>query len=196
MKGNEIADKLAKTGSMIQPTCDFGQSQASVKSIINDDMYRKWNIRWQTEETCRQTFNFYKAIDKGLSKKIYKMNRHNLGIIMRYTTGHAHLRRHNYIANTANPIPIPFPENQHKLVDPDEHMFKANPDLYQTRCRLCNLRGSEETPTHIFKECLAVWRERLQYLGAYTFEHDEHTHWDPISLLGFFKELDLENRPN
>ena len=117
---------------------------------------------------------------------------------MRYTTGHAHLRRHNQIANTASPVPSPYPENQYKAVDPDENMFAnniANLNNYQIRCRKCNIKGSEETPMHIFKDCLAVWRERLHYLGAYTFEKDEHTDWEPSSLLGFFKTLDLENNP-
>ena len=199
LKGNELADRLAKTGCNIEPTQQIGQSQAYVKQLINEDMYKAWNLRWQTEETCRQTFFFFKAIDKGASKKIYKMNRHNLGMIMRYVTGHVHLRRHNYIANTANPVPIPYPENCHKLTDPDDDMFKnnvANYENFQIRCRKCNLKGSEETPMHLFKDCLAVWRERLQYLGAYSFEKDEHTTWEPYSLLGFFNELDLENRPN
>ena len=71
---------------------------------------------------------------------------------------------------------------------------KEGYDNYMIRCRKCNIEGSEETPMHLFKECLAVWRERLQHLGAYTFEKDEFTNWNPSSLLGFFKELDLENQ--
>ena len=85
------------------------------------------------------------------------------------------------------------------LMDPDENMFLKTiigSENYKTRCRKCNLKGSEETPMHLFKDCLAVWRERLEYLGAYTFEDDEHTEWNPHSLLGFFKNLDLEKRPN
>ena len=67
IKGNEIADRLAKTGSAINPTCEIGQSQAFVKNTINMNMYREWNDRWINEETCRQTFDFYKFIDKGKS---------------------------------------------------------------------------------------------------------------------------------
>ena len=108
----------------------------------------------------------------------------------------------NIIPNNNNvsltiPLPIPYPENKYALTDPDENMFHNNKDgleNYEIRCRKCNLKGSEETPIHLFKDCLAVWRERRYHLGAYSFEKDEHTSWDPISLLGFFKELDLENQ--
>ena len=111
-------------------------------------------------------------------------------------TGHAHLRRHNKIAGTMQPTAIPFPENQYNIQDPDELKYKHHPDDYAIRCRLCKIKGSQETPTHIFKECLGVWRERLQFFGNYCHDNEEYTSWNPSSLLGFFKTLDLENKPN
>ena len=196
LKGNEIADRLAKTGGDIAPTCHIGQSPAYVKQTVRDNLYRTWDRQWQTEETCRQTFDFYKCVDRTLSKTIYKLNRHDLGILIRYTTGHAHLRRHNKIANTCLPTPIPYPENKHSLKDPEEFRYSHLPDDFEVRCRKCQIKGSAETPTHLFKECLAVWRERREFLGQYSFEDQEHTVWNPKDLLGFFKILDLENKPN
>ena len=142
--------------------------------------------------TCRQTFEFYKFIDRGKSKKISNMSRADLGIIMRYTTGHAHLLRHNKITGTLGDRPIRFPLPQYKLNDPDDgHIGKEDIDI---RCRLCDLRGSEETPFHILKDCLAVWRERRDYFGTYTFEGTEFIDWSPEALVGYFKKLDLENK--
>ena len=58
-KGNEIADRAAKTGSQLQTREDVPLSQAFVKDLINKDMYEAWNRRWQTQGDCRQTFLFF-----------------------------------------------------------------------------------------------------------------------------------------
>ena len=101
--GNEIADKVAKTGSKLPPSTEIKCGKAYVKKTINEDLYNEWNRRWQTMGTCRQAFFFNKYVDRAKSKKITKLNRHDLGILIRYTTGHAHLRRHNKIAGTTAP---------------------------------------------------------------------------------------------
>ena len=85
------------------------------------------------------------------------------------------------------------PEPCYLLDDPEE---VDTPDDEETRCRLCKIKGKEETPIHVVQECLAVWRSRWNYLGHYTLEGEEHIKWDPNSLVGFLRELDLENQPN
>ena len=91
------------------------------------------------------------------------------------------------------PFKVELPEMQYSLQDPDE---LVETDDREIRCRLCKLKGREETPYHIARECLMAWRTRWEYLGGYSFEGHESLSWDPISLLKFFKHFDLENKPN
>lgn len=76
-KGNEIADRAAKTGRRLKDRTEVPLSQAYIyiKSIIKDLMYKEWNIRWQTAGDCRQTFLFFPCTDASKSKIISKMCR-------------------------------------------------------------------------------------------------------------------------
>ena len=157
-------------------------------------MYKQWDLRWQNQGDCRQTFKFFPCTDRGKSKKISKMNRLDLGIMIRYLTGHAHLRRHNKIANTLQPRSVDLPQMRYNLHDPDDnHKGSFDRDVM---CRLCQLNGREETPFHLATECLAAWKARYYYLGGYSFESEDTLRWDPSDLLQFFKHFDLENKPN
>ena len=93
---------------------------AHVKETINQELYKAWDRRWQTQGDCRQTFQFFPCIERGKSKKICKMSRADVGIMVRYLTGHAHLRRHNKIAKTQQPTFVEFPEMKYMLQDPDD----------------------------------------------------------------------------
>ena len=127
--GNEIADRAAKTGSMLQPTCQIKNSKAQVKAIIDNHIYNVWDREWQTLPNCRQAFEFYKNIDRAKSKKIYKLNRYDLGILIQYTTGHAHLQRHNKIANTEQPKAY-SPHMKYKMDNPaEDNNMKDDPDI-------------------------------------------------------------------
>lgn len=76
-KGNEIADRAAKTGCTLKNKIETKYSRACVKQIVNDQLYKEWNVRWQTLPTCRQTFLFYKCIDRAKSKEIYSMSKND-----------------------------------------------------------------------------------------------------------------------
>ena len=193
-KGNEIEDRAAKTGSMIQTSAEIPVSMAHIKQQIREELYRKWNLRWQTGLDCRQTFQFFPCVDESKSKAICKMSRHDFGIMVRYLTGHAHLRRHNKIANTAQEIYCDLPEMEYRLKDPDDN-FTGDFDRSIT-CRICKLRGREETPLHLAKECLGAWDQRRHLLGCYSYESEDIIPWEPRPLLEFFKRFDLENKPN
>ena len=122
------------------------------------------------------------------------MGRKNLGIMVRYLTGHAHLRRHNKIASTQQPIPYDQPQMLYNLHDPDDkHIGRYDREVM---CRLCKLPGTEETPYHIATDCLGAWRTRFELLGCYNFESDGPFSWDPEDLLQFCNHFDLENKPN
>lgn len=192
-KGNEIADRAAKTGSCLNQREQIAWSKSHVKAIINADTYEKWDRRWQTGHDCRQTFQFYKYIDKAKSKKIYNLSKHELGIIMRYTTGHAHLRRHNDIAGTNQPRALDMPQPLYTMEDPESvgPMVKRN-----IQCRVCKLESKEETPFHLARDCLPLWRARWEAMGQYIFETDEEMTWDPKTLAGYFDKINLENKPN
>ena len=99
-KGNEMADTLAKAGCKLPPNNETPLSYAHIKEVIKEKMYNEWDRRWQLQGDCRQTFLFFPCIDRGKSKKLTKMCRFDLGIMVRYLSGHAHLRRHNKIAKT------------------------------------------------------------------------------------------------
>ena len=80
----------------------------------------------------------------------------------------------------------------YRLKDPDD--IHTGPEDMEIRCRLCDLKGSEETPYHLLKDCLAVWEIRRDYFGTYTLENEEYINWSLDALLGFFKTIDLENK--
>ena len=161
---------------------------------IKEDMYKSWNLRWQTGLDCRQMFIFFPCIDQAKSKALCKLSRHDFGIMVRYLTGHAHLRRHNKIAKTPQETYFDQPEMRYQMVDPDDN--HTGPFDREITCRLCKLNGREETPSHLAKECLAAWSARRDMLGCYSYENEDILPWDPISLLKFFKHFDLENKPN
>ena len=82
-------------------------------------------------------------------------------------------------------------------------LFMEDPDDWftdtfdrQITCRLCKLKGREETPYHLVTECLRAWRARMTYLGCYSMEGEDTITWEPLALLQFFKHFDLENKPN
>ena len=157
-------------------------------------MYLQWDRKWQTQGDCRQTFLFFPCIDRGKSKLMSKMNRKDLGGMVRYLTGHAHLRRHNKIANTPQPQFVDQPQMQYTLHDPDDnHQGEYDRDIV---CRLCKLPGKEETPFHMATECLGAWQARRDILGSYSFEGEQVFRWKPKPLLKFFKHFDLENKAN
>ena len=166
-KGNEIADRVAKTGSMIEPNTEIKCGKAYVKDLITKDMYASWDRRWQTRGDCRQAFFFYKFVDRSKSKKIIKLNRYELGLLIRYTTGHVNLTRHNKITGSEVPRALTRPEPRYNMQDPEDVVLTDDEEI---RYRLCNLKGKEETPMHMVSECLPLWRKRWEHLGHYDLE--------------------------
>ena len=90
IQGNEIADQAAKTGSKLTKTFKVPISTAESKTIIHSNLVHKWNERWQSGKTCRQTKLFLPSIDRGKSKKIMQLSKQNLSILVRNVTGQSH----------------------------------------------------------------------------------------------------------
>ena len=157
-------------------------------------MYKDWDLRWQLKTNCRQTFALLPCTDRSKSKEALKLNRRDLGVYLRYVTGHCHLRRHNNLIGIETKDYRSVPPNSYKLHDPDTD---KNWGIGSTKnmCRLCKLHGTEETPFHLLTECLRTWALRRQVFGFYTFEGEEHfTGWRPKQIVEFFSKLDLENK--
>ena len=95
--GNEIADRAAKAGSKLRPTIATTKSKSAIKQQVNEVIYAEWDDRWQNQPSCRQTKIFFPSIDRGKSKKIIGMSKHDLSILVRHITGHVHLDRHRKI---------------------------------------------------------------------------------------------------
>ena len=82
-KGNEIGDRAAKTGCCLPTKEQIPVSRVFVKNKIKEELYNKWSRRWQTAPDCRQTFLFFPCTDQTKSKEVIRMNRYDLGIIVK-----------------------------------------------------------------------------------------------------------------
>ena len=130
----------------------------------------------------------FPCIDRGKSKVISKMSRHDISLMIRYLTGHAHLRRHDKICGTLKPRAVMNLKPFFHLADPDKKSGGLHDE--EIVCRLCQLRGTEETPHHLYSTCLRSWITRRELTGSYSFEREDILEWKPQALLEFFKHID------
>ena len=80
------------------------------------------------------------------------------------------------------------------MLDPDDmHTGNYDSDIV---CRLCKLKGTEETPYHLDAKCMGAWQQRRELLGCYSYKRESPMPWEPDSLLQFFKHFDLESGEN
>ena len=165
-------------------------------------MYNTWNERWLNTAGMRQTKIFIPNIfNRGRAKKARNLNRNDMGILIRNVTGHAFLRRHNYIVNaTIEEADDEINENFLSHINNTQSQPVLNPldeaDLSLQEnariCRKCRDPTSLETPYHLFTECPAVWKDRRDHLGTYDM-YEAHPTWKPQPFVDFFKSLNLEN---
>ena len=183
---------MAKAGCTLKNTLKIGAGKAHIKAIIDGKARDEWDRRWQTSTNCRQTFELCPATNINRSKEIRKLNRYDLGILIRYVTGHAHLRHHNTKLGIVNPEIEAYDYRKYATRDPDDD----HSGLFNTQrmCRLCQLKGRSETPRHILLECNTAWRERRFFFGNHELDLEDIHNWKPKQLVGFFKSLDVENR--
>ena len=199
-KGNELADRLAKTGTKLINKSRIDPGRATINSQISNHMYDKWNERWVNSSGHRQTKLFLPNVyNRGNAKKARLLSRQDTGILVRNITGHAFLRRHNdivengYYAKPTENMDISATE-EYTRPEPDP---LTDVDLdspgYAVACRLCRMHGSTETPFHLLSVCNATWRERRDHLHTYNSINAPYTTWRPKQLVGFYKALNLEN---
>ena len=132
-----MADELAKEGcenrNLNAPY--LRPSNHIYVEKIKVQLRNSWNRHWQQEIGCRQTKIFFEEIDLSKSKYIYSLNRGDLSQMVRFLTGHNHMRRHNHVIDNS--------------VDPT--------------CRLCE--DDKEDSEHIITECEALWQIRNEAFG-------------------------------
>ena len=199
-KGNELADRLAKTGTKMVNKATMEPGRAMINAQITKHIYDRWNERWVNNSGHRQTKVFLPNVyNRGTAKNARLLSRQDTGILVRNITGHAFLGRHNDIVEIGY---YAKPNDALDQSDYEEHLGTepdplAEVDLdtpnYAVACRLCKTHRSIETPFHLLSECNATWRERRDHLQTYNNINAHYTSWKPTQLVGFYKALSLEN---
>jgi len=128
---------------------------AFLKQALRMYSRETWQDQWHSHPTCRQTKLWFPGPNPGVSRKILSLDRVEIGLIIRWLTGHNFLRRHS------------------KIVDP--HRFAVD------TCRLCGLEP--ESAAHIISECMALDFNRLATLRATHLPLPYS--WDLFRLLRF-----------
>ena len=136
--GNELADMLAKEGSMLRtqhcdpvtpiPMCD-------IKMDIKLLCHRKWQEEWDGEKACRQTKLFFPRVGEKITKLTSVHSKRNLNLLVQAGTGHALVAHH-----------------------------LGQWQEMQDQCKMC--LEDYETTEHLFFECPAMQsarRDALQY---------------------------------
>jgi ribonuclease HI len=129
-EGNEEADRAANEGRtevQLGPEPFLPVPLTYIHNLIKGELTQRWNQRWKTLTTCRQTKNWFPVVDQRRSMTlINKSKRADYGVVIQFITGHNHLRRHEAL---------------------------VTPGL-DKMCRLCNEK--EETSFHLATECPRV----------------------------------------
>jgi len=160
---NNWVDLLAKEGAREArshgpfPTNTIPMS--FLKSTLKSSQWEEWAHQWEVHPTCRQTKMWFPAPNVGHSRKILQLSHKEIGILIRWITGHNFLRRH---ANIVDPY------------------------TYSTaQCRLCGI--DPETSSHIIADCMALDYNRLAALKV-THLVQPYT-WDLYKVLRFLEPL-------
>jgi ribonuclease HI len=125
-KGNEEADTLAKAGTrwgVMGPPPFIPIPFNYIKKAIKNFTLQQWNNYWVNRPDCRQTKLWFPKPELKKSQQILTKNRLEVGLLIRWLTGHCYLARHQSLI---------YPE--------------INPT-----CNLC--QQGEETPWHLLTEC-------------------------------------------
>ena len=132
---NDIADKLAKTGSeSFGPHKRIPIPDAFVKELIDKETIKRWNRGWVNVEGHRQTKLFFPEVNTIKAAKLYKAPKALYSQAIRWITGFNGLAYQN---NKINPGEFPSPQ-----------------------CQLCE-EWYDETSQHLIAACPALFWERM-----------------------------------
>lgn len=136
--GNELADYLAKKGSLMKCATvspELPTTLAWIKRALKDHFMAEWQKRWDQSVDCRQSKKFFPAVNGKKIRKLSKWSRKNLNLLVQAGTGHALVAYHTV-----------------KWVDGDK------------TCKLC--LEEEETTEHLYFECPALELKRRTIMGS------------------------------
>ena len=158
--GNEMADARANAGRL-KPSHIVDPlplpTRKSLKALIAAGVNREWNKRWQEEETCRQTKQWFPVIRPNMSAWLLTLGRRALSEHILVFTGHNFWNRHNWLIDKAR---LKRGEIEEQDLTPPfcDLCLKEVPEVWTN-----DLVEYVQTTWHIFTECeaLAVIRYRV-----------------------------------
>jgi hypothetical protein len=149
VRGNEIADMLARSGSVqrfVGPEPFLGVSSQNIRGKIKCWMEKQHLALWRGPcSTQRQAWELISGPNLATGARLLSFNRTQSMVVIGQLTGHNTLRRHLYIMGLSN-----------------------NPI-----CRKCGTE--EETSGHSLRECEALASLRYTYLGSFFLDPEDIT---------------------
>jgi ribonuclease HI len=173
-KGNELADQHAKNGILQRDSLeltDIPFSPSYYRARATEALIAQWNNRWYQTPGHRQSKMFYPEVDPLKSTKIVNLDREKLSRLVRFSTGHNFLRKHQ-----------------------DLQIHKTRTLTKLNRCRLCE--DDYEESSHIVAQCEPLWRIRSD--AFYKPFLDNPIPWEVPQMVKFLqhpKIKSLENLP-
>ena len=168
---NERADILAKQGKdsdnlvVTPPAIPL----STLKKEVRMKLAAFWDRRWDREEPCRQTKQWFPSRRPAFSFKIMRCPRILFSKVIQVITGHNFWRYHEYLVHQ-----------------------KDDPDL-TPECDKCHQTGSRQSTFHIFAKCPAFMLERHE-----VFERPFLVDLEDITLdqlKRFLSEINMEVFP-
>ena len=147
VRGNEIADKLARSGSdqrFIGPEPFLGVSRQNIRTKMKRWMQRQHLTLWRSPcSTQRQARELISGHNLATGARLLSFNRTQSRAVICLLTGHNTLRKHLHVMGLSN-----------------------NPT-----CRTCGTE--EETSIHILGECEALASLWRRYLGFFFLDPED-----------------------
>ena len=131
---NKKADELAKLGTRSQTRFYVNRPTKNYNTELLKTAQAKWEDRWKTEQTCRQTRQMVPERNTVLTKFLFSENRVNSSLLVQFITGHNYLNYHRH------------------LIAP----------VIDKTCRLCS--KETEDSWHLLTECEPLTWSRLETL--------------------------------
>jgi hypothetical protein len=165
IRGNEIADELAREGSahhFVGPEPPVGVSRQCVRSKIQCWMNRQHLVRWRgLVGNMRQAQELISGPNTTARTALMSFSRAQSWVVIGLLTGHNTLRRHLHIMG---------------LVD-------------SPLCRKCG--AGEETSAHVLCECEALATLRHIYLGSFFLDPENVRDLSLRATWNFFRRTGL-----
>ena len=160
IKGNEVADQLAKAGSQsafFGPEPVVGISTTVCRSLIRKWIERQHLQRWRDLRDCRQARELVDRPRSGFTKELLNLPKKTVSMLVGLLTGHNTLNRHLTVIGIQQ----------------------------ESKCTFCG--EAAETSLHFLGRCPAWGSQRFKYMGAHYLEPQDIRVQTLSSLVSFAK---------